>query len=393
MRRNEKLPVLRFGILEAAYWSIMATFGSYMVPFALSKGFSQSHVSVMMAFYLVCGFAGQFCWGSICDRKRTNKKVFLLGIIGASLVQLVMYEMRSALAFGLLYGLFGFCLGPMGSILDAWMLRSLHKDMKLYGISRGAGSIGFAAVVWIMGRATKAYGYFLMPICSTAAVILTVVLACSTKDVDFRDSEKESSISVRDLTSILKIPSYTLVLAMLFFISLSSAPIANLKITLLRAVGGDIDTQGLDYFIGCSAQFVLFEMAGFLIQIPAERRITLGAVATVAAILLDLFAVNQWMIIGGTAMMNVTYGLVMPGTREIVVRMIDPRYQTTAVAAVDACYSFLGGSVSMLYAGALIDHRGIAFMLSLCLATSLVPLGLQLFQRKGEHLEDESCAF
>ncbi len=88
---TSKQSAVRFAILEAIYWSIFATFGSYITSFGLYRGYPQSLVSIMVAIYMICAFAGQFFWGSMCDRLRTNKKVFILGIILGSLIQLAMY--------------------------------------------------------------------------------------------------------------------------------------------------------------------------------------------------------------------------------------------------------------------------------------------------------------
>ena len=60
--------VLRFGCFDAVFWCIMASFGSYVVPMALQRGYTQSVVGIMVSGYLVSAFAGQFFWASICDQ-------------------------------------------------------------------------------------------------------------------------------------------------------------------------------------------------------------------------------------------------------------------------------------------------------------------------------------
>ena len=41
--------VLRFGCFDAIFWCIMASFGSYVVPMALQRGYTQSAVSIMVS--------------------------------------------------------------------------------------------------------------------------------------------------------------------------------------------------------------------------------------------------------------------------------------------------------------------------------------------------------
>ena len=88
--------VLRFGCFDAVFWCIMASFGSYVVPMALQRGYTQSVVGIMVSGYLVSAFAGQFFWASICDQLRATKKVFLVGVSLTIATQLLLYFTRSA---------------------------------------------------------------------------------------------------------------------------------------------------------------------------------------------------------------------------------------------------------------------------------------------------------
>lgn len=384
MGESAKKIAVRFAVLEGVYWSIMASYAAYVASFGLSRGYAQGLVSVMIAVYMLCALAGQFFWGSMCDKLRTNKKIFILGVMLAGLAQLGMYFAEQPLLFGILYGLFGFLLGPMGSILDTWMLKSLHNDMKLYGISRGTGSGCYAVVILIMGNLIQRFGYFMMPLCSSVVLLVTVAVALATKDAEIT-GDKHASIAFKDIMSIMKIPSYVLILVIMFFIGMANSPISNLKIMVLQSVGGDVSTQGLDSFCGCVVQFLVFIFAGAFTRIPAKTRLYGSAFLVVAALLVDYTATAPWMIVIGTVLLFGTYSILIPASREIVMRSVKYEYQTTANGLVDAVYSSLAGTVSLLYAGALAQRAGVKSMILVSLLFAIVPVILLIVQavKKG----------
>ena len=151
----------------------------------------------MVSGYLVSAFAGQFFWASICDQLRATKKVFLLGVSLTVAAQLLLYFTRSALLFGLLYICLGFTLQPMGSILDAWMLKALKGSMKSYAPARGGGSIGYAVAVLVMGKLVARFGYGIMPVCSTAIAIVVLAIAYVIPDAVSSENPSESPLRER----------------------------------------------------------------------------------------------------------------------------------------------------------------------------------------------------
>ena len=385
----DKKVVARFAVLEGIYWGIMGSFGAFLVAWALNRGFSQSFVSILLVIYLVGGFTGQFVLSSLCDRLRTNKSVFILGIILAGISQLGMYFAKNPLVFAIFYGCYGFSLGPMGSILDAWMVRMFCGDMNAYSSARGVGSIGYAVVTLIMGYVIGYFGYHLMPICSTIMVVLTLLIAFGTPDGKFVEGRQggTANVSVKGVLSIMQIPTFFVVLVVLLLSSMSSAPINNFKIMLLQSVGGDVTTQGLDSFVGCVVQFLVFESTVLFTRVPARVRFAASILLVAIALAVDYCAMHYWVVILGTVFTNVSYGLIMPSVREIAIEVVDAKYHTTAIGMMDAFYSFLGGAVAQLFAGRIAGTYGVKAMVMVCLILSLLPvliLGPKQMAYKGK---------
>lgn len=381
MTKTERKLATCFVMLDGVYWGIMASFGAFLVAWMLDRSDTQSFVSVMLMIYFVCGFFGQFILSSLCDYLHTNKVIFIIGIMLTGMVQVGMYFTGNSIAFAFLYGCYGFVLGPMGSILDAWMLRSFG-NVKTYSSARGAGSLGYAVIMLIMGQLIRKFGYWLMLPCSTLMVLLTLLLAITIPDGQFTAAtgKRDSAVSLHGVLSIIKIPAFVAILVVLLLTSMSSAPINNFKIMLLRSVGGNVATQGLDSFVGCIIQFCVFELAVVLIRIPAWTRFSIGVLLTAAACILYYNASHCWIVIVGTMLTNISYGLIVLAGRELATQAVAPQYHTTAVGVMDAFYSFLGGAIAQIYAGRVVERYGIRTMILLSLLLSVVPLAIVCMQ-------------
>lgn len=370
---------IKFSLLEGTFWSIMGAYGAYVVSWALSEGYTQSFVSLLVIVNLVAGFLGQLIFSSLCDKRQTHKNVFLFGIVIVGINLLVLYFIKAPWLFLLCYAAYSFCYIPMSSTLDAWIVRSFRGDMKAYSSVRGAGSIGCAVAILIMGQLIGNFGYWLMSVVSIGMVVLTLILALFTPDSPLltqAEQDSQQKFSFKELISIFRIPEYLIILAVLFFLSMSFAPMNSFKILLLQSVGGDVKMQGLDSFIGCTIQFLVFSSTALITKIPANTRLKISAYFLTGSLILYCYATNCLMVIIGTSMWSVTYGMVMPAVREITIQIVQPKFHTTAIGAMDASYNFLGGIVAQTFAGRLTENVGIHGTAMVCMIISFLTIAI-----------------
>lgn len=377
--------ILRFSVLQPVYWSIMATFCSYVSAFGLEKGYSQSTVSRLVAVYMMCAFIGQFIWGSICDRLRCNKWIFMLVVAGSWLSCLGIYFAPNIGVYAVCYGLLGFLLGPAGSNLDSWLLKSLRYDGSIYSRARAFGSMGYAIAIALMGKLIQQLGYWVMPVCCLIMTVLTLGLASSIPDAPREEASAAKRISFKDIIALSKNRPYMFMLLLLLLLGLSNAPVSSLKIMLLQNVGGDVSWQGIDSGIGCVLQFVCFILAGKLSRFDSEKQLRLFVCLPVLTIILDLLATSPAMIVVGTCVSYGCYSFMLPACRRIVAQKVDHSLQTTANGLVDAVYGSLAGMISLQYAGAVIENWGVqtVLLISMGYMTAVILLVLaQLIKSK-----------
>ncbi|MBP7348320.1 MAG: MFS transporter [Butyrivibrio sp.] len=373
MNTNTKKLKIRFAIIEASYYAMFASFASFIGTFALHRGYSQSFISSSISCYLLFAFLGQFFWGSICDKIRSNKKIFLLLLTIAGVIQTALFFSPNKAVYILLYCMLGFLLGPGGTVLDTWLLRCMNNDVPVYGKVRSMGTAGYAVAILNMGFLAEHYGYWIMPTVSGGILIFTLIMSFTMPEAPFGQKRSEK-VTFRDILSIFKDREFLILAVVMIIAGAAGSPLNNLKIVVLESVGGDISTQGIDSFMGCVTQFLIFFFAGIFAGIAPKKRLVLSSALITFGITVSYLATSPVMVILGTMTIFGTYGILTSASREIVKNNISYDYQTTANGIADSSYSFISGMLMMPFAGSISDAIGIRNTLGISILISVIPM-------------------
>lgn len=379
MDKVELKTFIKFAVLDGLYWGFVAAFAGYCSTYLLSQGLSSTALSLMLAVYMGMSFAGAFFWGGMCDRMRTNKKVFLLEFTATVAITLVIYFTagKNVILAACIYPLFGFLFAPLGSNLDSWMLRSFHRDANVYGRARALGSAGYAVVMLAMGQMITAFGYAMIPAVSgiLAAVVIVLALVTAEEPYEAKTAVKESS----NPKELLKIRPYLFLTIILFMTGLATSPINNLKNVILQSVGGDVSSLGIDAFAGVMVQALLIFISGNLRRINADLRLFLMCSLVVVTMILIYTASAPAMIILGTVFNNMSYGLMLPTMREITEKSVSGALKNTAHSLTDAMYGSFAGIIALTYSGMVMDRFGARSVALLGAGIMVIPVVMSLF--------------
>ncbi len=359
---------------------------AYIGAYLLSKGLTNTRLSLLLSAYMLFAFLGQFFWGSVCDRLETNKKVFVLGNLLVLGLNLAIYFLAGSLsAVAVLYPLLGFTMAPLPSNLDTWLLKCFSHRTQVYGPARGWGSLGFALFMLFYGPLLNRVGYWVMPVFATAFILITVGVALSQPDSPPPEG-KRSSFRVREIAKLARIRPYMFLVVLLLFTGLAGAPISNMKIAVLKSVGGNVSHQGYDFFFMCMFQLPFFFLAGRIRKINRRIRLVLSAAGPMLMILCNFFAASPVLVITGSVFNAISFSIMLPTTREITEENVDIRLRTTANSVTDAVYQSLAGMASLLYVGSIMDHFGMKVVFAICIAIQIVPIAMTVSSlvRKAE---------
>ncbi|WP_289300980.1 MFS transporter [Sporofaciens musculi] len=375
-----------FSVLEVSYWSFHASFIGFLMSYLLTKGITNTVVSIFLASYLLAAFLGSFIWGMVCDRFHTNRKVSILCFLAAGvLMYLIYFSYESILVLAVLYPLLGFVSLPHATNIDSWLLLTCENNLSIYGKIRCLPSLMFAITSVILGQLVSAFGYHFMLIFGTFFLLTGITAAVMLPDSKDAAQEKPAGgFSVRSLKQMFSScsndgPGYSYLIIILLLVGLAVAPINNLKTAVLQSVGGTVADIGIDAFICAITQVPFIALADKLEKYSLRLRYILIALLPFLTMALAFGAVSPVMIFAGSCLLNMGVGIMLPTMRSVTERNVAPAYRNLGHNIADAVYNSVAGIVSLLYSGFVIDRFGVKSMLFLCILIVSIPVIITLY--------------
>ena len=368
----------RFTLLEFFFYTYMGAFTPYMISLGLDRGYSQTSVSLAVSFQMVCVLLGNTLWGRISDRFRTNKKTFIAAMACCIAFQSCFYFSPNFPLFFLMYGIFGTCSGAMGVLLDTWFLKCIHYDISTFRKVRSAGSLGYGVAILASGLLVERAGYGCVFYVSIVLLMLTIVLCRGVDEVrPERRNAQDLARGGRGM-AFLGNHMYLIWVLLLLILGLATAPVGNLKIVILERLGSGADALGMDGFLGCLVQFIMFFAVSRLERFSPVGRMTIASLWALIGIVLYITASGPVMVYMGSMLLYGIFSIVNPCTREIVRDHVDVQDQTTAIGIADACSNNVSTMISMLYSGMISERFGMQTLLVVCFGMAVFTMGLCL---------------
>jgi len=105
--------------------------------------------------------------------------------------------------------------------------------------------------------------------------------------------------------------------------------------------------------------------------------------------IITFLAVSPTMVIIGSVITAISYGILLPTTREIVTKNVSSSLQTTGHGVSDAIYGSFSGVLSLVMVGQIIDNYGIKIVLLICMilqSVAVVMVTLKLKKTQAESI-------
>lgn len=382
MKNGKKLKI---GMILIAFIHLMGTgsFWAFISAFALNvKGLSSSLVGVMIAVYSVAMMFGCLFWTMICDRLKTNRKIYILGMFLSLGLTLAVYFAPNARSLILFYGLHGFVNGPMQNVMEAWILKLSGDDTGKYGRIRSFGALSYGLFAFIVGMWIRKSGYGPMLYMTMTALILGILVAFFLPDPEYRRSEKGASFRLSEVGEILKNPAMLVMIFIALFLGLANAPAGNMKILMVEALGGDTGTQGLDSVIGSFLQFVMFFMTPLIMKNKAKHVLFACTLLVTAGSGIMTGAQSIPVFLAGSLLLYINYAALQTSMMRVVCENVDPAYQNTGIGITSVVYNSVSSIIGMLVSGRIADLCGIRTVLLLMTLMAFIALVIAAVQLK-----------
>ena len=369
MKTMKKSYWIGFSLLEISYWSFHASFIGFLMSYLLSKGISNTVVSMFLASNLLAAFLGSFVWGMVCDRFRTNRKVSMLCFLAAGvLMYLIYFSYESIPVLAVLYPLLGFVCLPNATNIDSWLLLTCGNNLSVYGRIRCLPSLLYAVTSVALGKLISGFGYHFMLVFGTFFLLTGIAAAAMLPDAgDIGRKKERDGCSAHSLKQVFFVRSYRYLILILLLVGLAVAPMNNLKAAVLQSVGGAVSDLGIDAFICAIVQVPFIALADRVERYSLRLRYVLITAFPLLTMVLAFGAVSPVMVFAGSFFLNVSVGILLPTMRSVTEKNVAPAFRNLGHNIADGVYNSVAGIISLLYSGVVIDLFGVKRMLLICI--------------------------
>lgn len=358
-----------FSLLEISYWCFHASFIGFLMSYLLTKGITNTMISIFLASYLLTSLFGSVIWGIVCDRFQTNRKVSVACfLIAGGVMYAIFFSEGNVALLALLYPILGFVALPHAVNIDSWLLLVCKNDLSVYGKIRCTPSLMYAVTSVVLGRLIAAHGYFLMPVFGTffltTGIGAALVLPEGEKVVQ---DQGENDFGAHSIKQVFHSASYRYLIVLLFLVGLAIAPMNHLKTAILENVGGTVLDLGIDGFISAITQVPFIACADKVEKLPLRIRYLLVTGLPFIAYLLAYCAVSPVMVFAGSGLINFGIGILLPTMRSVTETSVPPAFRNLGHNIADTVFNSVTGMLSLVCSGIVIGVFGVKSMLGLCI--------------------------
>jgi len=352
---NQKLN-RRFSALQGSFFSMYAgtSLFSYIL---LQKGVPTVYMGVLGALTSCSSTLVQPLWGILCDKYRCHRFFYLLSALAAPLIYLWIIGSGSILELvicSLLSGMFVNCIQNMG---NGWV-SSLNAEGRQinYSASRSFGSLAFAIMAALLGRAVHHWGYAGliggMSLCAVFCAVVAFTIPKSRRMIETpatREKSPDEPTLREGLNILLRQREYMAVVFSGFFAMFGIAGISSYLSAHLSAMGAGATAIGLGNFSYAIAEVPFM----FLYKRLANRFsfrtlfITCLLAHSLQCILVGI-SPNYVCAIFAMLLQGPAFGLLVPCLQQYTATHIEARYMSTAqlfTSSVSLSASMIFGSL------------------------------------------------
>lgn len=358
-----------FSLLEISYWCFHASFIGFLMSYLLTKGITNTMMSIFLASYLLTSLLGSVIWGIVCDRFQTNRRVSIACFLTAGLVMYaIFFSEGNIVLLGLLYPILGFVALPHAVNIDSWLLLVCKNDLSIYGKIRCTPSILYAVTSVVLGRLIAAHGYSLMLVFGTCFLLTGIGAAMMLPEGEkVIQAQAKNDFGKGSVKQVFHSASYRYLIVLLFLIGLAIAPMNHLKTAILENVGGTVSDIGIDGFISAITQVPFIACADKIEKLPLRVRYLFVTGLPLIAYLLAFCAVSPVMVFAGSGLINSGIGILLPTMRSVTETSVSPAFRNLGHNIADTVFNSVTGMLSLICSGIVIGLFGVKSMLGICI--------------------------
>lgn len=380
---------IKCAMLQGTFFMFFCLAFAFNTYYLGTAGFSDRATGVLISLSCLTGGLLQAAAGRLADHHAAliwKNQVAVLAAAEAVL-SAALYFTGGGLPAGIIFGCMMALALPMVPMINmASFYYSEHGEPVDYGIARGTGSISFAAMSYIAGRATVMWGSRMVAVLAliSAAAILATVLGMPLYAAPPDDGEKRAAARAKAMTAaermdhrhgiLRKYPVFTAMIAGIFLLMFMHNVVTTYLIRIVESVGGNSGSMGTALAIAAATELPMMFIYGKLTE---RLRLSDAAFITIAGLFyiirgaLFVVAGSVGMIFFIQIFQGASYGLLAVSRSNYANKCMDAEDQSTgqSLAAMTESIGALAGSLA---GGLLLASSGVRMMLVVSTAAAAV---------------------
>lgn len=295
--------------------------GSYMQTYLQNLGYSVVQRGIVISCSALCTIAFQFFAGYLCDKFRTNKKVYNALILVTIVCVFVLYQIENSsfLLCVLFASLISGIVRTANAIQDAWTLEVNDSMRSNYGAIRAFGAMG-----WMIGSPLGAfvierYGYKNLGWVFTLLALMNFAYTFFIQDA--QKPKRSTPTTLKNLGELFKSKDFVRIVCILFMINLIASADTYTTVEKMMMLGASEVTIGFRWSIQAMVELPLFFAGAFLLRKFLDVNLLLFGIAMyiLRFIGYSLAQTTNMMIIV-TLLQCVTFPLIMISSKVLIAK-------------------------------------------------------------------------
>lgn len=352
----------RLSPMYACYFTLFGVVFPFLARFLDARGLSAPQIGVISALVFGVNVFAPFLFSLISDRTGRRLPVIRFGFVMMGLFYVLTLFGTGFYWYLGVFGLFGIFLSAVLPQMEGLAMTVLGTDKARYGQVRLWGSVGYVAMVWMLGTALD---YFPVTILPVIGVVLCALMWLTTWLIPTEsrlDSAQRQAIRAGETTPI-DWRQVSVLLAIVFFWQIGIAPYNTFFDLFLKARDFSASSIGFLISFGTATEIAVFLVISAGFQRFSERFLLISALLATALRWSVLATVEQSfaLVFFTQALHALTFGVIHSVAIHRVGRLFPPSRQGLGQGLYVATGMGVGLIVGNLLSGWLWTGAGTVF--------------------------------
>ncbi len=356
--KNEFLLAISFFLV---YFAFSVPMG-YMQTYLNYLGYDAMERGLIFTISAITTIVFQFVAGFLCDYFKSDKKVFNIFMILATITVYITFSYTNEMFY--LHLLFvslvnGVCRS-LFVIQDTWCLETDETCKAHFGPLRSLGAIGWMAGTTVVSVLISNYGYDILGLAFCVMSIINIVCAMLMQDAVKIESNVNEKIKLGDLKILFKNKKYVLVICIFLVINIIATADQYTVIDKMMMLGASETLVGQRWTIQAFTELPLFLAGAWLIRRFGDYKLMVfGTMIFIVKFIAYALAPTPEMMIVACCLQGLSYPLTMITSKTLVDENTPKELRASGQTVASSIYVGLALLITPIFASFLSGAVGI----------------------------------